>query len=82
MTMRKFFAPPSACTRLWRATARSWILRATADEPTNDTAANARVVHERFDRFDLAVHDVEDAFRKTALGGDPGEHVRGERRLR
>src|SRR3954465_9919341 len=39
ITTMWFFAPPSACTRLPAAAARSYTSRATGAEPTNETAS-------------------------------------------
>ena len=41
MTTAWFLAPPSACTRLPAALARSWMWRAIGVEPTKEIAATS-----------------------------------------
>ena len=42
ITTMWFFAPPSACTRLPAFAERSYTIRATGADPTNDTASIPR----------------------------------------
>jgi hypothetical protein len=51
MTTMKFFAPPSAWTRFPACVARWYTARATAVEPTKETARMSGMVADRLDDF-------------------------------
>ena len=78
ITIRKFFAPPAACTRLPCFVPVSYMYFATGVEPTNETAPHQRMRQEHIHALFVAMHDIENAGGATGFEQEFTEQVGGQ----